>query len=159
MRLHKGWESDSGRNDYSDLFLESDWPITFILRTQFTEHWSEEWAKKAGRYSVEIHAVSPEAAEKEIDNAIRSVSLAREEFQALPRFAQCEILLDYGVSACLWSKTGNNRAQLEREARKELKMICFLFGFYMDRPLNAIGNTGWDWIRGEVGFKPAAAED
>lgn len=50
---------------------------------------------------------------------------------------------------------GNNKGELLKAARKELLGVDMLFGFYMDRPLNAIGSTGWDFIKGDItaGFR------
>jgi len=34
-----------------------------------------------------------------------------------------------------------------------LSVYTGLFGFYMDRYQNQIGNTGWDFLDGDIGFK------
>jgi hypothetical protein len=36
-----------------------------------------------------------------------------------------------------------------KEARKESQLINMLFGFYMDRPENGIGQDGWGLIAGQ----------
>ncbi len=153
MKLTKETDTDSGINWCSPVWNESDWPITFIVRLQYTDYFNSEWCKQSGKYHFEILAVSPEAAGYEnCCKAADSCGLSLTDFSALPRNAQCEMLMDYGVSAPLWQATGNNRKVLEKEAREQLAVISgILFGFTMDRRVNAIGDTGWDWIHGKIG--------
>ena len=61
-----------------------------------------------------------------------------------------EALHSYGVYTPVWSKDGNNCARLMREARQEARQCEFLFGFYLDRPVNRIGTTGWESLRGDL---------
>lgn len=34
-----------------------------------------------------------------------------------------------------------------------VQAINGMYGFFMDRPLNRLGNTGWDFLDGHIGFK------
>jgi hypothetical protein len=36
--------------------------------------------------------------------------------------------------------------------KNSLPRVKALFGFYMDRPQNRVGNTGWDFIKGKIGL-------
>lgn len=132
-------------------YINSDWPVRFLVRCLYTEEWSQEWANQVGKYQFEIHAVSPEALGL-IGCAIveRSMDCT---FDAMPREWQCLTLMEYGSSACLWQKLGNNQKVLLTEARKELQNIQMLFGFYMDRTINRLGATGWDFIRGDPAMR------
>ena len=73
-----------------------------------------------------------------------------DDFNALGHEWQCLILKEYGIAATVWQKQGRNKTNLMREAREELHKADMLFGFYMDRPQNAIGSTGWDCIKGDT---------
>ena len=66
--------------------------------------------------------------------------------------ARHEMLAEHGWQGLLWQSNGNNKEALLKAARKELMPISMLFGFYADRPVNAIGNTSWDFMRGQIGF-------
>ena len=47
----------------------------------------------------------------------------------------------------------SRREQLARPnegARQEARQCEFLFGFYLDRPVNRIGTTGWEALRGDL---------
>jgi hypothetical protein len=149
MRLHKIENSDSQIVWCSDEWNESDWPVRFVLRCQYLEYWSEEMAREVGKYCVEIHAVSEAALGEEGVKSVRQCSgWSQEDWDKIPPEYRALEIVSYGSSARLWGRCGNNKHKLLREARKELKMIQFLFGFAMDRPINALGATGWDWIRG-----------
>lgn len=104
------------------------------------------------KYIVEIHAVSPEAAGKTgLDAAFSSAGMSDEQLTELENdpLVQVETLNDYGIFAMLKSFSGNNLGKLMREARREANMCEGLFGFYMDRQENRIGQSGWDLIRGQ----------
>lgn len=47
---------------------------------------------------------------------------------------------------------GNNYKKLMKEARVEMEKINMLFGFYMDKQINQFGNTGWDFVSGNIGL-------
>ena len=64
-----------------------------------------------------------------------------------------EALHSQGVKTVVWSQGGNNFRKLmaacRRFANTELELV---FGFVMDRPVNRIGTTGWEALRGDVLF-------
>ena len=135
------------------LFTDSDWPIHLMVKLMYTEYYDPEWAKQNGKYHLEIHAVSRKAVESREGGAeeleamkqcqgIQDMDLNDEQFHVE--------MMEYGLGAIIWQKSGNNQRKLLRDAKEELKKIRMLFGFYMDRPLNAIGSTGWDCIRGDI---------
>lgn len=101
------------------------------------------------KYMVSLQAVSPQEAGKEhVKSAIESLG-----FTPKTNLDKVLALSEYGVYSILWSKSGNNYKQLLREAHKEAENSTILFGFYMDKQQNRIGNDGWDFIRGDIGFK------
>lgn len=101
------------------------------------------------KYFVAVNAVSPQAAgEKELDAALDSSGLP-DELRDKPLF-QVEALHSYGTYAQLATFEGDNWQQLMKAARLECRFINSFFGFYMDRPRNAFGATGWDVIAGNL---------
>jgi len=63
---------------------------------------------------------------------------------------QVEFASSEGIEAKVFGESSNNARELMKQARKEAEKIELLFGFYMDRPQNAIGSNGWDFIKGDV---------
>jgi len=63
----------------------------------------------------------------------------------------CFDIASYGICANIKTMLGNNKSRILSTLKKEADIANLLFGFYMDRPLNAIGSTGWDFINGDSG--------
>jgi hypothetical protein len=103
------------------------------------------------KWAVEVNVVSPsEAGPENMEKAFSSMGMDfDEEVKARPE-VQAEVLSDYGIHAPVWCKSGNNLRMLMREARKQAKLSEFLFGFMLDRPVNRIGTTGWEAMRGDI---------
>lgn len=153
MRLTKFWDIDSEVLWFSPLYTESDKPLRFAVKLEYTEEWGDDAVQELGKYHVSIAAVGPDwISDKELQRAVDSSGNGEtlEQFRKLPHKAQCQVLLQYGTAATLWQKSGNNKGELLKEVRKELRSISVLFGFYMDKPLNMIGSTGWDFISGDI---------
>jgi hypothetical protein len=107
------------------------------------------------RYQVSLNVVAPSQCPlAEQQAALRSWGMADEDLEVFFRrfgdLGWVEILHSYGVRAQLWAQSGNNLRQLLRTARQEADKVEMLFGFYMDRPQNALGANGWDLIQGNV---------
>lgn len=135
---------------HSKPFTDSDWPLCFIIRVLYTAAYDSEWAKQA-KYHCEVQVASPQAAGNEnCLQAAESCGQSITDFQTLPLPEQCVILLQYGVSACLWQKGGNHLKQLLKLAKEEVKKMEIMFGMHMDCKLNSIGSTGWDFIKGDI---------
>lgn len=99
------------------------------------------------KYNVSIQAVSPESVNPDKLQSILSDTGMRDLYDN-PEF-QAEVLSEYGIFALLWQKDGDNLNSLMWEARREADLIESLFGFYMDKPENRIGQNGWQLIRGQ----------
>ena len=103
-------------------------------------------------FLVEIVAASPRAAgKKNVDKAIESSGIS-DDVKLTPEL-KAQLLADYGCAASLWNKydkTAQDGNILLAEAKKEAEAIQMLFGFYMDKPENMMGATGWDFIRGNL---------
>ena len=102
------------------------------------------------KYIIEVSAISPQSAgENSLNSAFECCGM---DFTTDP-LIQVEVLSNYGVSAPLESFRGNNAHKLLKEAKHNIPIYTGLFGFFMDPPKNRIGNTGWDFISGDIGFK------
>ncbi len=99
------------------------------------------------KYLVDLQAVSIEAAKDKLEEAIESCCYGDIEIDEMLKI---EALVSYGVTATLWSETGNNAYKLLKEARIQATGASSMFGFYMDGPKNALGHTGWDFISGDT---------
>ena len=156
MRVREIENSDSNLVFASKVINHGDWPFHFLIVVDYLDRVSREWAEKSGNYHVAIHVASAEACADKCQRVVDTIGETLETFQALPYVQQCRVVQEYGYSAALHQNTGNNLRTLLRAARKELKVLDFMFGFYMDRPINAMGATGWDFVKGE--FIPQGLE-
>ena len=102
------------------------------------------------KYGIAIHAVSPQAAGEEKVQASFDCCGVEDNDIKQKDLVQVECLQTYGVSAQIWNDAGNNLGKLISKAKKEAQIIPNLFGFYLDRVLNRIGSTGWDFIKGNL---------
>jgi len=134
--------------------------ITKKLNNEDFDYWlivsfmnfEEETSEKCNgnKYVVEIHAVAPsQVPEEELKRAIESCGRETRENE-LTEEIKAELLEEYGISANLKTLYGNNANKLMKEARKDLNLVEGLFGFFMDKPENQIGSTGWDIIKGDL---------
>ena len=106
-------------------------------------------------YNVSLSVVSPQQAQDKIAAALDCCGITEEMLPTATEngyrdTALVEALHSYGVHTPVWSKDGNNWRALMREARQEARQCEFLFGFYLDRPVNRIGTTGWESLRGDL---------
>jgi hypothetical protein len=136
----------------SDPWLDSDWPVYFVIRLIETDDYDREWARR-GKYHVELSAVAPGAVGPvTLRRAAGSYGMDPDAAERLSERDEAELLHSCGIKAPLWQKQGNNRGKLLRAARAELAMLTsFTFGFRMDCACNGLGETGWDWIAGGPG--------
>ena len=118
-------------------------------------NWEEVSGEKKPKYVVEIKAVSPQqAGKKNLKDAFESFGVEDEkEIKKADDEKKVYILSEYGISARVYSAEGDNADKLLEEAKKQVPLITGMFGFYMDSPQNRMGNTGWDFIKGDIGFK------
>ncbi len=106
------------------------------------------------KYSLSISVVAPsEAPENERISAHQSCG--SDHYGGLNEYPielQVDTLHSYGISASIWVKAGNSFKELWKEGHDELGRISMLFGYYMDRPVNMLGATGWDILKGDIGI-------
>ena len=137
-------------NDEFDYFL-------FISITDFEEATGEKYTTDGVRgyqFVGEIKVVAPsEVPDKEWKSALSSCGWDEDPPENLdlddPE-VRAEILCQYGIAATVLTLPGDDEDELLEGLRAKARAVEGMFGFYMDQTLNALGATGWDWIRGNV---------
>jgi hypothetical protein len=155
MKLKTVQDDDYNLIKFSKEINHGDFTFRFAIKLTYLEEYGDDVCK-GGKYSVCVDAVSPESAGK--DKVIDAIESWTDDQDVINQYLSDPYtpyltLLEYGISATLFHKQGNNKNQLLKDASKELKVIDMLFGFYMDKYQNRIGNTGWDFISGNIGWK------
>lgn len=117
------------------------------------------WKETVGRdapvdaYNVTLSVVSPDQAKEHVKSALDCCGITEKMLECATSQRDevlVEALHDYGLSVPVWGDNGNNAKQLLRQAREQAQSTESLFGFAMDRPVNRIGTTGWEALRGDL---------
>lgn len=140
--------NDCGQFDDPDT---EDHPAYGCIKLEYLEDCADEEMLKSGKYLVSLHVVGPKwVSADNVESTMSSCGPHDKDWCELDLSQQCQILIDYGIMACIWQKQGHNKVQLLREAKKELSKLSLMFGACMDKVLNGIGSTGWDFMRGDL---------
>jgi hypothetical protein len=103
------------------------------------------------KYNVSLSVVSPQqAGEQNIKTAFECGGLDNEMLsnaQSPLAEIQVEALHAYAGGVPIWSANGNNFAVLMKQAHEEAGNASCLFGFYLDKIVNGIGETGWERLK------------
>jgi hypothetical protein len=155
------WESYGGQFIVDEKFNNGDFDYYLVI--QF-ENLKESMGYEADhKYMVIINSVAPSlVSEQDLKGAFESMGVddpTEQERIRKDQKAIAGILSEYGLSAPLFNDVGDNAKKLMDEAKKQGPTITGLYGFYMDKPVNRLGNTGWDFIKGNIGLKPKQDED
>ena len=117
-------------------------------------NWKEAVGEReapAETYNVCLSVVSPmQAGEKNLKEAYSCCGIDEEMVaNAGKNLAeiQVEALHAYAGGVPVWQGNGNNWRELMKEAKKEAQNCEGFFGFYLDKPVNALGETGWERLR------------
>ncbi len=158
----KEWRNDDCETSWisRNPMKGADWPVWFILRCEYMDqHFNEREMERdnIGKYCISIIAVAPDAVSPEnMQSAFRCIGM-ESELTTASNELKIEALASHGIYATLHQETTNNKAAGLKAARQQLKgFASIMFGFAMGRNQNRIGNDGWDFIRGEIGFKQTA---
>lgn len=132
-----------------ELTQDTDWPVYLTIDVM-------DWHDATGeddlpQWSVTLCAVSPEAGAKELQAAMAGMEDVEYSSDIIRLRCEVEALRAYGVKAPLATFWSNDVEAAVGAAMCESHLVSSMFGFYMDRQINAIGSTGWDWIQGNVG--------
>jgi hypothetical protein len=156
MIKFKFFSGDVDWHTYGGIFLSQkqnngEFDFWFAIR-------AENWANLVGeeeatqKYCVSLLSVSIQEAEGEgLQQALECCGMDEEE-EDITEEMKIYALLSHGTYANLWEGNGNNINKLMKKARNQANLASMLYGFYMDKQQNAIGNTGWDFQKGKVGF-------
>jgi len=132
------------REDQAERYLES-------LRDNGIDTSNHE-IEEVDRWWVQLEvvpvSVSPEQARKAIDSS--NWQDAEESWKRHGDWRDSAWdLQSYGTAVPVWSKEVDDDKldQAIQEARDQALGVDGMFGFYLDRPVNRMGETGWDWLR------------
>jgi len=149
------WKDYDGTFIVPEKFNNGDFDYWLVIK--FTNLEEAMGSDAPAKYNVEIQAVAPSQLTKEqIKRAIeQDVGDDPEQEKKLLNNKEALVgsLADYGLSATLYSAQGDNADELMKDAKTQITGITGMFGFYMDKQANRLGNTGWDFIKGDIGFK------
>jgi hypothetical protein len=150
MRFNISTDNDSEKTFFSKKLNNSDWDYWLGISVVYLRDATGE--EDAPVYEVGVFAVSPQAAgEEKMKEAAQCC--CGDDYVIKTELEKAEILADYGISATLWYEDGNNLKKLFHDAHEKAPIIEMMFGFYMDKRQNMIGNDGWDFISGNIGYK------
>ena len=137
-------------NDYNIRLISKklnngDFDYWLVIEALYMEEYTPDPDFK---YMVSLQAVSPqEAGPEQLNSALRSAGLEDIE---LTDWIKVGLLSESGCYAQLWNDGGDNLRELLKEARNQATISNIFFGFMMDKPMNMIGSTGWDFIKGDI---------
>lgn len=108
----------------------------------------EEWCCSVCTVNVGM------AGKKGAADARRSYGMDEDTWNDLPHVAKAQLLMEYGLQATLKQECGYSAARLLQKAVTEwLPEVNTFGGFRLDAPQNACGNSGWDFMKGDIGLK------
>ena len=137
-------DDDTSITKISSRQNNGDWDFWLVAKLEYIQEIDPD---ATSRYYISVAAVAPDAlSDKEKHRALSCFGM--NEMDVNGDLMLVNILHEYGHKAILWSAYGNNASVLWKQSRHETQLISMMFGFYMDRPQNALGATGWDWIAG-----------
>jgi hypothetical protein len=73
-----------------------------------------------------------------------------EHFKNLDSRSIAQLLMEQGTCAILEQCSGNSKVTVLRELNQQLKECLMFGGFKLDRAQNAIGSSGWDFMKGDI---------
>lgn len=158
---------------YNCGFREGGFRYRFAIKAfDMASYVGEEEVGTDSPLYIELLVVSPQAAgAKEIKSALNGYGESFPKPGTKQRHeAVCEALLGCGTAAGIYSLIGGHarvfedgwwtepegvdyEAELDEGVKLMQQHALFvnsMFGFFMDAPLNAIGSTGWDFVRGDI---------
>ncbi len=125
--------------------------VLFFLNIENTAYFSQEWEDECGKFHVEVGCVCEnQTPQHGIDNIINQLGIGIDEWsKTKPSIRACELMRG-GFAATFWQSNGNNRRDLEREGRQQLRFANTPLAFdqMMKQAQNKIGASGYDFIRG-----------
>ena len=141
------WKEYGGKF-ISQKFNNGDFDYWLVLEVMNWEDATGKLGPGKSRYCVTLSVVAPsEVNDKECQRAFDFYGI-KDERKDIANDLLVEVFHSYGTTSTVWEGNGNNIEHLMRAARKEADITNMLFGFVMDRPINALGSNGWDFVKG-----------
>ena len=142
------WETYGGKL-IAGPFDNGDFQYWFVIEViEWAEAVGEDKAADIdGTHNVCLSVVAPsECPADELQSAFDSCGWEGMEIDSPAILV--ELLHGHGIRAVVHDDNGSLRGLL-RQSKREAVQAEFLFGFVMDRQQNAMGSTGWDFLRGD----------
>lgn len=139
------WWSNKQNNGEFDYF--------FVIELINWEHSVGERDAPRETYNVALTVVSPQQVGEEKMQQAYSCCDITDEMLAIAKTkgyleaVQVEALHSYASGVPIWNDNGNNWRKLMKQAKQEALNCQMLFGFYLDRPVNRMGETGWEALK------------
>ena len=106
------------------------------------------------KYLICLRVVSVFHATEEMRKAsLYTLGLEHKDIKEVSDIDMAQCLVESSYGAMIWQSSGGNADKLMKQARKECDKIEGLLGFYLDKRLNFFGNTGWDFLKGQIGLE------
>jgi len=97
------------------------------------------------KYHVELKIVPTELTEEHKESIFGGIPDSEEAWD--DEYVRSVEIANYGLGVPAWRETGDNVKELKEKARKQAPSIEALIGFYLDKPVNKVGSTGWDILK------------
>jgi hypothetical protein len=141
------WISNRQNNGEFDYYF-------VIELLNWRESVGEREAKEIGsKYHISLSVVAPsQVSENNMQQAyncsgIGADTLRNAETGGYLANVQAEALHGYSGGTQVYGANGNNWQSLMRLTKRESRQCASLLGFYLDRPVNRLGMTGWESIK------------
>lgn len=79
-----------------------------------------------------------------------SLGISPEDWKKIPQAGKAEALLDHGTYATVAQQSGVSPRRLLDWMLEEKTAVMTFGGFKLDAPHNAIGSSGWDFMKGDI---------
>lgn len=150
----RGWDGEydeDGTILISKFIIDADFPVYLVITVT---NWHEATGERDDpEWEVSLKAVSPAAVDDKVRaSALESSGMDLEEAKSLEEriLWLIEALTDYGATAPIADFRSDDANAAVLAARQEAVLAQSLLGFYMDRKVNAMGSTGWQFIQGTL---------
>lgn len=112
-----------------------------------SEEWDDAIDDYRKTYYCKLAVVAPSQF-KEKDSAMRSPGIEK-AWDELDEHWQVEAVFSYSGGATIHQCQGEDYQDLFDEIQVEARQSSVLFGFQMDTAQNALGSSGWDFLKGD----------
>lgn len=140
----------------SKKFNNGDFDYWFVrelvnMKEELPEDEYKEYKKKhGGPYAAKVSVVAPGQFEDK-EGALQSFGFDDgRKWEDLSDEGKVEVIYSCAGGTPIVDGAGPNYKKLFKQLGSVAARASFLFGFYMDRTVNQIGSTGWDWLKGDT---------